>query len=207
MSASSSPPPTRFAPHGLRWPQRLARFAVLEGSRRRTLAALAGASIGDFFVPALPTQTSVIVLGLLQPQRAPWVALAFASAAAMGAAILAALLALVSGYATQFGTTQLGDAWLAVAANARDYGFWAVLLASIFPTPPRLLTAATLLAGAGVLPVVAGVFAGKLIWFTAFLLLLTRAPRVMTRIPILGKAVSRLERFRAGVLHAHAMGR
>jgi membrane protein YqaA with SNARE-associated domain len=117
------------------------------------------------------------------------------------------VLALVSGYAAQFGAAQLGDAWLVVAQKARDYGVWAVLLASIFPTPPRLLTAATLLAGVGTLSVVAAVFAGKLVWFSAFLLLLTRAPRVMARLPILGTAVSRFEHFRQTVLEAHATGR
>ena len=66
---------------------RIARFAVFHGSRRRAIVGLSAASVGDFFVPALPTQTSVLALGLMQPQRAAWIALAFAIAAALGAAV------------------------------------------------------------------------------------------------------------------------
>ncbi|MBA4071277.1 MAG: hypothetical protein C0497_05480 [Gemmatimonas sp.] len=184
--------------------QRLARFSVLQGSRRRALLALSGASVGDFFVPALPTQTSVIALGLLQPQRAAWIALAFAAAAAVGAGLLAVLMTSVSGYAQQFGIAQFGDEWTRITERAREYGVWAVLLASIFPTPPRLLTAATLLAGAAAGLVIAAVFAGKLIWFAVFLLLLTRAPQRLARLPLLGSALARFECFRAGVLAEQA---
>lgn len=66
---------------------RIARFAVFHGSQRRAIVGLSAASVGDFFVPALPTQTSVLALGLMQPQRAAWIALAFAIAAALGAAV------------------------------------------------------------------------------------------------------------------------
>lgn len=199
MSTPSSNTPSGNNSH-LRWPQRIARYAVLKGARRRALLALSGVSIGDFFVPALPTQTSVVALGLLQPKRALWIALAFATAAGMGAALLAVLLGYASGYAQQFGTTEFGENWTLMAERARTYGVWAVLLASIFPTPPRLLTAATLLAGAGMLPVVLAVFTGKLIWFGIFLWLLLRAPTVLARVPVLGSNLARFERFREEVL-------
>ena len=54
---------------------RIARFAVIHGSRRRAIAGLSAVSVGDFFVPALPTQSSVLALGVMQPQRAAWIAL------------------------------------------------------------------------------------------------------------------------------------
>ena len=201
-NSSSNNPNSNVSDH-LRWPQRIARYAVLKGARRRTLAALSGISIGDFFIPALPTQTSVVALGLLQPQRAVWIALAFATAAGLGAALLAVFLTFLGGYAQQFGTNEFGENWTLMAERARDYGVWAVLLASIFPTPPRLLTAATLLAGAGMLPVVLAVFTGKLIWFGLFLWLLLRAPAVLTRIPLLGSNLARFERFRTEVLQTN----
>lgn len=204
MAGNLTPSPSARDGNRLRWPQRLARYAVLQGSRRRALAALSGASVGDFFVPALPTQTSVLALGLLQPRRAAWIALAFASAAALGAALLAALLALVSGYAQQFGTAEFGGAWVAITERARVYGVWAVLVASIFPTPPRLLTAASLIAGVGTFPVVTAVFFGKLIWFGVFLWLLTRAPQLLARIPLLGRSLERFNRFRNEVLTVDA---
>lgn len=200
MPNPSSNKPTANVGGHLRWPQRIARYAVLKGARRRALAALSGISIGDFFVPALPTQTSVVALGLLQPQRAVWIALAFATAAGLGAALLALMLDFAGGYAQQFGTAEFGENWTLIAERARAYGVWAVLLASIFPTPPRLLTAATLLAGAGMLPVVLAVFTGKLIWFGLFLWLLQRAPAVLTRVPLLGSSLARFERLRAEVL-------
>lgn len=200
MPNPSSKNPTEKVGDHLRWHQRIARYAVLKGAQRRALAALSGISIGDFFVPALPTQTSVVALGLLQPQRAVWIALAFATAAGLGAALLALLLDFAGGYAQQFGTAELGENWTLMAERARAYGVWAVLLASIFPTPPRLLTAATLLAGAGMLPVVLAVFTGKLIWFGLFLGLLLRAPAVLARVPLLGSRLEKFERFRAEVL-------
>lgn len=200
MSTPSSNTPGSGSVSHLPWPQRIARYAVLKGAQRRALLALSGVSVGDFFVPALPTQTSVVALGLLQPKRALWIALAFATAAGVGAALLAALLSYASGYAQQFDTTEFGENWTLMAERARTYGVWAVLLASIFPTPPRLLTAATLLAGAGMLPVVLAVFTGKLIWFALFLWLLLHAPAVLARVPVLGSNLARFERFREEVL-------
>lgn len=179
---------------------RLSRFAVLHGSRPRAIAVLGAASIGDFFLPALPTQTSVIALGLMQAQRAAWVALTFALAAAAGAGLLALLLGLVSGYAEKFGQARYGPEWTNVMQLVRQYGVWAVLAASVFPTPPRLLTAATLLAGAAASSVMLAVFAGKLLWFGGLLFLLTRAPVVLDRLPLLGAALRRFRAFQAEVL-------
>jgi hypothetical protein len=183
---------------------RLARYAVLQGARRRTLAVLGAVSVGDFFVPALPTQTSVIALGLMQPARWVWIAAVFASASAMGALLLATMLALVTGYAQQFGAEQMGEAWVTVMDRLREWGIWAVLLFSIFPTPPRLLTAATLLSGGGALAVSAAVFAGRMIWLLGFLLLLTRAPQWLAKVPLLGAALRRFGAFRAKVLTEEA---
>jgi len=99
---------------------RLARYAVLQGARRRTLGVLGAVSVGDFFLPALPTQTSVIALGLMQPARWAWIAGVFASASAVGVLLLAAVLTLVAGYAQQFGPEQMGDAWTTVMDRLRE---------------------------------------------------------------------------------------
>lgn len=184
---------------------RIARFAVIHGSRRRAIAGLSAVSVGDFFVPALPTQSSVLALGLMQPQRAVWIALSFAAAAALGAAVMALLMSLVGDYAQQFGAQQFGADWTRIVERVKVAGLWAVFAASIFPTPPRLLTAATLLAGAAIPAVVAAVFAGKLIWFALFLGLLIKAPDVLARLPVLGNALLRFRKFQGGVL-AEARG-
>ena len=184
---------------------RIARFAVFHGSRRRAIVGLSAVSVGDFFVPALPTQTSVLALGLMQPQRAAWIALAFATAAALGAAVLALLLSVVGGYAQQFGAEQFGTDWARISERVKVAGLWAVFAASIFPTPPRLLTVVTLLAGTAVPAVVATVFVGKLIWFGLFLGLLIKAPAVLAKLPLLGRALLRFRTFQATVL-AEARG-
>jgi membrane protein YqaA with SNARE-associated domain len=165
---------------------------------------LALVSIGDFFIPALPTQTSVVALGLLQPKRAAWIALAFALSAALGAAILALLLFSVESFAQQFASEQLGSDWARITGFIQTYGSWAVLLSSIFPTPPRLLTAATLLSGVSPWIVIGSIFLGKLIWFSLFLTLLIKLPNVLGRIPIIGKAVSRFRAYQAEILHEQA---
>jgi hypothetical protein len=184
---------------------RIARFAVVRGAERRSLFVLGALSVGDFFVPALPTQTSVIALGLLQPARWLWVATVFAAAAGTGTLLLAAVLASVTGYAQSLVAAPGAGHWASAAQHLRDWGVWAVLLFSIFPTPPRLLTAAALLSGAGAVPVAGAVFAGRLVWLTAFLLLLTRAPHGLARVPLLGPLLARFEAFRAEVL-AEAQG-
>ena len=208
MSASQPDPAasgqrSQRSQHGQRgMVDRIARLAVIHGSRRRAIAALSAVSVGDFFVPALPTQSSVLALGLIQPQRAAWIALSFAAAAAAGAAVMALLLSLVADYAQQFGAPQLGANadWTRIVEHVKVAGLWAVFAASIFPTPPRLLTAATLLAGAAMPAVVAVVFAGKLIWFALFLALLIKAPALLARLPVLGNALRRFRSFQAGVL-------
>lgn len=202
MNSSARQTPSPQQPLGRM--DRLARYAVLQGARRRTLAALGAVSVGDFFVPALPTQTSVIALGLMQPARWFWIAAVFASASAMGVLLLATTLALVTGYAQQFGAEQMGEAWVTVMDRLREWGIWAVLLFSIFPTPPRLLAAATLLSGGGALAVSTAVFVGRMIWLLGFLLLLTRAPQWLAKVPLLGTALRRFETFRSKVLTEEA---
>jgi membrane protein YqaA with SNARE-associated domain len=181
---------------------RIARFAVIHGAKKRAIAILGAFSIGDFFVPALPTQTSVIALGLMQPKRALWIALAFATSAAVGAAIVGLLLTTVASYATEFSNAQLGKQWQQIASRVREWGVWAVLIASIFPTPPRLLTAASILSGVAVGAVVGAVFLGKLIWFSLFLALLVFAPHWLSRVPVLGKSIQRFHQFRDETLRS-----
>jgi hypothetical protein len=53
----------------LSWARRIYHWTLTHGSHARSIWLLALASVGDFFIPALPTQSSVILLTLLQPQR------------------------------------------------------------------------------------------------------------------------------------------
>lgn len=168
---------------------RLRRFVDRHGRDPRAIPLLGAVSAGDFFLPALPTQLSVLALGWLQPRRAPWIALTFAAAAATGAGVLALLIAHAAGFAHQFGAEALGPSWPELVAKVERYGVWAVLALSMLPTPPRLATAATLLAGVPPSAVVAAVFAGKLVWFGAVLASITRAPTLLVRVPIAGPRI------------------
>lgn len=172
---------------------RLGRWTVREGGRRRALALLGSLSVGDFFLPALPTQTSVIALGLLQPQRWLWIVLVFASASAVGAMLLSVLLGAFQGYAQQFGSARWGSDWQVITEQVRRWGLGAVLVAAALPTPPRLLTAATLLAGRPAPAVAAAIFVGRSIWLGAFLAVLVRAPHWLARVPVLGPSLARLQ--------------
>lgn len=176
------------------------RVLARQGGRRRAIGLLALVSAGDFLLPALPTQTSVVALGVLQPRRAAWIAAAFAVAAAGGAGLLALLLAWVG--------TPLphGGAWDAAIAWVQAHGVWAVALAAALPAPPRLLTLATLACGVAPAAVMAAVLAGRLVWFGLFLALLVHAPRTLARVPALGRALQRATAWRDAALAEPARG-
>lgn len=176
----------------LSWSERLTRRIVAGGGKRGALGVIALLSIGDFFVPALPTQTSVIALSLLQPRRAAWIVLVFAAAAAVGVFLMALLLGLVDGYVQRLVTELSATAWTEAASLLRRHGVWIVLAASIFPTPPRVLVAAALLAGSPAGMVGSAVFVGKLIWLGVLVTLIVRSPHYLARIPWLGARIQGL---------------
>lgn len=175
------------------WSERLIRRLVASGTRKRSLAGFAALSVGDFFVPALPTQTSAIALALLQPRRAVWIVASFAAAAAMGALLMAAIVSGIDGYAQALANDVAPEAWAEAKALLLRHGPWVVLAASLFPTPPRTLVAAALLAGTPVYIVAGAVLAGKAVWFGLIVTLLVTAPQRLQRVPWLGKQVQRLD--------------
>jgi len=163
-------------PASLSWSDRAARFAVLQGARPRALGVLGGLSVGDFFLPALPTQTSVLALGLMQPHRIYWIVGVFSLATALGAALLALVLLNLGAHAHQWGLQQFGPDWTHTLQRVQEWGLWLVCLASISSSPARLTVAATLLSGVAAAYVVGVVLVGRSIYLTLFLLLITRAP-------------------------------
>lgn len=174
------------------WRERWFAYLARNGGRARTIPVLAALSIGDVLLPALPTQASVTVLGLLQPRRGPMIALAFALAAAIGMIVLALALAVA-------GTGGLVAPALPAPADeggairlAREYGPWAVLVASLLPAPPRVTAMVCLALGAPAWQVVAAAFVGKWGWFSAYLWLLRRAPRWLMRLPWVGPPIAAL---------------
>jgi len=198
MEAPTSPQD----PASLSWSDRAARFAVLQGARPRALGVLGGLSVGDFFLPALPTQTSVLALGLMQPHRMHWIVGVFSLATALGAALLALVLLNLGAHAHQWGLQQFGPEWTHTLQRVQEWGLWLVCVASISSSPARLTVAATLLSGVAAAYVVAVVLLGRAIYLTLFLLLVTRAPHWLERVPLLGPAVQKFQAFKAEVLAA-----
>lgn len=155
-------------------------------------------------MPALPTQSSVLALALMQPQRGWLIALTFALAAVTGAAILVGLLHFAVPWAEQFSAAHQGDNWGVMVTFIREYGVFAVFVASMMPPPPRLLTAAAVLSGAPAGAVLVSVFCGKLIWFSCFVALVTRAPQWLDRIPFFGERIRQFQAYRERMLAEHS---
>lgn len=141
---------------------KIVNWVKRRGTKKRAIPLLACLAVGDFFVPVLPTQSSVIALGILQPKRAPIIALAFALAAALGTAILALLTLVIAELPVGSG----GDQWQAMQRWVQTYGIWVLLATSVLPTPPRTAVIICLLSGVSALAAVTTVFAGKLIWYS-----------------------------------------
>lgn len=176
--------------------RRVMDWIVLHGRRRYSIFALSGVSVGDFFIPALPTQTSVIALGFLQPKRALLIVTAFAIAAALGAGILMAMLLSIESYLAAIqpdAASKFYDEWLWAQAFARKYGLWGLLAFSMLPTPPRLMVTTTVLVGFSAPLILGTVFIGKTIWFGFVVTMLRFAPALLMRTPIMGTQVKRLQ--------------
>ncbi len=175
--------------------RRIMDWLVLHGRRRYSIFALSGVSVGDFFVPALPTQTSVMALALLQPKRALLIVASFSLAAVVGAAILATLLLSVESYISSVQpatTSEIYEEWLWIQEFIKNYGLWGLLAFSMLPTPPRLMIATTVLAGFAFPLILATVFLGKVIWFGTVVTLLRHAPDLLTKAPFIGKRIQSL---------------
>jgi membrane protein YqaA with SNARE-associated domain len=185
------------------WSERLFHRLVAGGTHRRALAGFAALSVGDFFLPALPTQTAVIALSLLQPRRAAWIVAGFATAAAAGALLMAALVTAIDGYAQSLVNDLAPETWAEASDLLRRHGAWIVLAASIFPTPPRVLVIAALLAGTPAIAVAGAVFAGKVLWFGVIVALLVTMPTRLHRVPWLGTQIRRLDDLRR--THEHGV--
>ncbi|XZG69730.1 hypothetical protein ACTSKR_13875 [Chitinibacteraceae bacterium HSL-7] len=175
------------------WARRIYHWTLIHGSRVRAIWLLALASVGDFFIPALPTQSSVILLALLQPQHSRLIVLGFTVAAAMGAGILAIFISLVAPvihdmpFAWHFAGFQLDLKQL-----VQQWGSAMLFALSLLPTPPRLAVITALSLGLPWYEVVLAVAAGKWVWFSLVVWLTRQAPDKLKRIPIIGKNIIQL---------------
>ncbi len=169
--------------------QRIMNWIGENGTKPKALPILGGISIGDFFIPALPTQTSVILLAWCQPKRSVWIILTFAIAAAIGACVLSLLAYSVDGYlmaAIPHQDSDLYQHWQRLQNWIEQYGLWTLLVMSMLPTPPRLLIILSLLSGIAWLGIAATVFFGKLAWYSLVVMLVIRAPSLLMSLPWIG---------------------
>ncbi|WGV98296.1 hypothetical protein QF117_05405 [Vibrio sp. YMD68] len=175
--------------------QRVLAWIGNNGAKEKAIPILAGVSIGDFFVPALPTQTSVMLLAWLQPKRAIWIVFAFATAAAAGAGILTLLATLLEHYlqmATPTAESKVYQQWLTLQGYIQEYGFLALAVMSLFPTPPRTMVVLSLLSGLAWFGILLTVFVGKFVWFSVVVTLITIAPKWLIKLPVVGTRVQTL---------------
>jgi membrane protein YqaA with SNARE-associated domain len=150
----------------LRALQRRVTAALLRrGQQRRWLPILAGVSAADYLLPVLPNEGMAVTLGVLQPHRVHWIALGFALASAAGAGAMAWVLLHFADGAQALGLHTFGGDWQRITAYVQRYGPATLVLAAIFPSPPRAMVAATVLAGVAPALVMAAVLVGKLLLY------------------------------------------
>lgn len=174
---------------------RVLQWVKTNGSKPSALPLLGSLSVGDFFIPALPTQSSVILLAILQPARAIAIVLIFALAAAIGASILSGMAWLMDDFLTQAmpGPGSAAEAhWAQLQQWLSQYGLWALFAMSLSPTPPRTLIILSLLSGIAGSLVVLTVLAGKLIWYSLVVTLVIKAPHWLIKVPVIGPRIAPL---------------
>lgn len=159
----------------------MAQTALLRhGTEPRALVVLALLSVFDGFVPMLPAEVFVLVLGILQPQRGKRIVLVFAVASALSALLLALLVGTL-GAPTEWPGQHMGAQWDQALTTLRTWGPATMVLLAVFPDTPR--TSIAVLALSGVSPASIGlmVFAGKLVLYASLLALMHYLPSRLGR--------------------------
>lgn len=173
--------------------KRVMDWITKNGRKPQAVYILSGISIGDFFVPALPTQTSVMLLAWLQPRKAWVITLMFAFAAAVGASILCFLSILLDNYLQSAIPTEQSSHyqnWEKLKGYVSQYGLYALVSMSLLPTPPRTMVILSLLSGISGYWVVATIFLGKLMWFGGVVFTVSRSPKWLIKLPWIGRKIA-----------------
>ena len=146
------------------------------GTEPKTIFFLAVFSILDGFLPMLPAEMFVLALSVLQPRKGLRIVLVFAAASALSAFLLATGVGTLTASAESMSQKLMGSQGPQVLATMRDWGPVSMVFFSVFPDSPR--SAIALFALSGVPPESIGtmVFIGKLMLYTALLLLIHHLP-------------------------------
>jgi membrane protein YqaA with SNARE-associated domain len=146
------------------------------GTEPKTIVLLAVLSVLDGFLPMLPAEMFVLALCVLQPQKGKVIVVVFALASALSALLLALGMGTLTASVESLSQKLMGSQGPEMLAMLRDLGPVSMVFFSVFPDSPR--SAIALFALSGVLPEsIAGmVFIGKLVLYTALLLLIHHLP-------------------------------
>ena len=159
----------------------LAQTALLRhGTEPRALVVLALLSVFDGFVPMLPAEVFVLVLGILQPQRGKLIVLVFAVASALSALLLALLVGTLSAPAEWPGL-HMSAQWDQALTTLRAWGPATMVLLAVFPDTPRTSIAVLALSGVSPASISLMVFAGKLMLYASLLALMHYLPSRLGR--------------------------
>ncbi len=146
------------------------------GTKPETIFFLAFFSVLDGFLPLLPAEMFVLALCVLQPQKGQRVVLVFAAASALSAFLLATGMGTLMASAEALSQKLMGAQGPQVLASMRDWGPISMVFFSLFPDSPRSAIALFALSGVSPESICAMVFIGKLMLYTAMLLLIHHLP-------------------------------
>lgn len=154
------------------------------------IVALIGAA--DYFVPGAPS--NAIFISSILPKTAQWLKLSiyFSLGCASGAFLLATLMGLYGdAFVTWVVHSEAGNLWLRIDELIDRFGLLVLALLAISSAPVRIAVA--ILALSGYMPALIAVIvlAGRLVAYPALAWLVSRAPLLVVKIPILGPMLVR----------------
>jgi membrane protein YqaA with SNARE-associated domain len=156
--------------------QRIETALLRHGSEPKTIFLLAVLSVLDGFLPMLPAEMFVLALCVLQPQKGKVIVVVFALASALSAFLLVLGMGTLTESAESLSQKLMGSQGPELLAGMRDWGPVSMVFFSVFPDSPRSAIALFALSGVSPESICAMVFIGKLMLYTALLLLIHHLP-------------------------------
>jgi membrane protein YqaA with SNARE-associated domain len=149
-----------------------------------------GIVIADYFFPILPTTALVASGALLAPKKWLSIAIGCAIGSAIGSLIIATLFQEYGWMVIEwlFGDLRSAPQWNTIQWAIQTYGVAALFLFSFLPMPLRVPTLITALAGLPAIWIGLTVLAGRLLGFSLLAKLASRSPKLLLRVPILGRS-------------------
>jgi hypothetical protein len=168
-----------MATRGSRALRRLERFA----DRPSYPLLVAAVAATDYFVPGSPSNTLLVASVLPRPARWRTLGVAFAVGCALGAFLLATLMASIGEpFAAWVNRGEAAELWRRIELFAEAYGLLALAALAVSPFPVRIIVAVLALSGAAPLVLGGIVLSGRLVVYPAIAWLAARVPGVLARL-------------------------